>query len=759
MQTLAGRALSMFGCAWLTMCASASQPSRPPAAPVASRHYVWKNVAIGGGGFVTGIVFNPTERDLVYLRTDVGGAYRRDARSRTWEPMLDWVGAPDWNLHGIESLATDPVEPGRVYLAAGTYTNPDVSNGEILRSSDYGRTWKRTPMPFKMGGNEAGRGSGERLAIDPHQNDILYFGSRRDGLWRSSDYGANFARVDSFPSVSDDSIHHQSDPGSGRFNYLAQAVGIVFVLFDPSTGRTGEPSPVIYAAVSTAKTSLFRSLDAGASWGAVPGQPTGFRPTHAALSPEGTLFITYADEPGPNRMQDGAVYRLDTKTGVFTNITPEKPTAPSHKFGYAAVGVDTSHPATVVVSTWNRGNPFDEIFRSTDGGRTWSPMMETAEWDHTVSPYTRTMHHHWMSDVEIDPFDAEYIVFTTGYGIWAAHNARQADQGKPVRWQFDDQGVEETVPLALISPPEGAHLLSGLGDIDGFRHDDLDVSPTRGKFDAPGFKNTEWLDFAAKAPSILVRTGTTYGNDRILGAFSTDGGTSWTGFLAQPPAADETRPFATGPISISADGAVIIWTTRGNSPYFTRDRGQSWQKVQNAPVDMRVAFDRIDAGRLYGYDASTGVLYGGQVDNGEVTMDPRLSGLPALKKGRRPPYANLAPVPERAGELWLAIDGELLRFTNFGQAVARTASASEVTAIGFGKAAEGGTYPAAFVAGKINGVYGIHRSDDGGTSYTRINDDAHQFASITRLTGDPRIFGRVYCATGGRGIVYGSLSP
>ena len=36
--------------------------------------YTWNNVKIGGGGFVTGVVYNPVENGLLFARTDVGGA-------------------------------------------------------------------------------------------------------------------------------------------------------------------------------------------------------------------------------------------------------------------------------------------------------------------------------------------------------------------------------------------------------------------------------------------------------------------------------------------------------------------------------------------------------------------------------------------------------------------------------------------------------------------------------------------------------------
>lgn len=90
---------------------------------------------------------------------------------------------------GVESLAPDPKNPNIVYLAAGIYYRDPAA---ILRSAERGATWNVTPVPFKMGANEDGRGLGERLAIDPNRTSTLFFGSRHDGLFRSDDSGRNW---------------------------------------------------------------------------------------------------------------------------------------------------------------------------------------------------------------------------------------------------------------------------------------------------------------------------------------------------------------------------------------------------------------------------------------------------------------------------------------------------------------------------------------------------------------------------------------
>ena len=119
-----------------------------PVVQAQAASYTWTNAEIAGGGFVPGIVFNQTERNLIYARTDIGGAYRWNQSTGRWIPLLDHVGRDNWGLNGVASLATDPVEPNRVYVAAGMYTNSwDPANGAILRSADRGSTWQSTALP------------------------------------------------------------------------------------------------------------------------------------------------------------------------------------------------------------------------------------------------------------------------------------------------------------------------------------------------------------------------------------------------------------------------------------------------------------------------------------------------------------------------------------------------------------------------------------------------------------------------------------
>ncbi len=697
--------------------------------------YRWQNVRIGGGGFVTGIITHPRTR-TVFARTDVGGAYHCDSDTQHWTPITDWVGGPDYSLSGIESLAIDPHHPDRVYIAAGMYTQRWAPHAVMLRSDDRGRSFQGVRVPFKCGGNEAGRFNGERLMVDPHHPDILLFGSRLDGLWKSTDAARSWDRIRSFPIP--DGTH---------------GVGIVSVVFNPDSGRPGLPTLEIFVAVSRRSDNLYRSGDAGKTWHVVPGQPRGLRPNHAVLSPDGWVYISYGKEPGPNTMTDGAVWKFHPASGQWKDITPIHPAARHESFGYGTVAVDVRHAGVVMCATFCRWNGGDIIFRSTDGGRHWRPISPRhgGIWDVASAPWLRfhrlePMVTNWIGSLQIDPHNSNRVWYTTGWGIFRCDNIMAADDGGMTDWVFDCNGFEETVINDLASPMRGPHLVSAMGDISGFRHDDLRISPPHG-FYPRGCGSNTCIAVAALHPDFMVRT---FGGQKVNIAYSTSGGREWQFFPHQPHGAQYGRA------AVNSNGSAIVWTPSSgawNAPdrpvYYTHDSGRSWHASRGISGGLATCADPINDQRFYAFESQRGALLASH-DAGAIFRDV-LSGLPHAA-------GELRAVSGREGEVWLASGAGLYHVKIDDRHLHRCAAINSATHVGFGRAAPGGPYPAIYVVGVSKGVYGFYRSIDAGVTWRRINDFYHQFFDISCIIGDPRIFGRVYLGTSGRGIIFGDIT-
>lgn len=675
--------------------------------------YVWKNAQVVGGGYVTGLVFNQAEKGLLYARTDMGGAYRWDPAAEQWIPLTDWLGEKDWNLLGIDSMATDPVDPKRLYLGTGTYTNDWAGNGAILRSTDRGRTFKRTDLPFKLGGNEDGRGAGERLAINPADNRTLLLGTRKNGLWRSTDYGVTWSQVPSFP-VKDGA---------------SSGAGISFVTYGPAGSKT------IYVGVADKSTSLYRSTDGGSTWQAVSGQPTGQLPQHGVLSGDGSLYLTYTDNLGPNGVTAGSVWKYTPSGGVWKNISPSQ-----GGYGFSGLAVDPRKPSTVMVTTLGRWWPEDEIYRTTDGGKTWKALADKSVRNASSAPYVGTHTGHWMTALAIDPFNSGHVLYGTGNGIWRSKDAAASDSGGTSHWTAGARGLEETSLIDAIAPPGGATVITAMGDQGGFRHDSLTKVPA-GRLKNPMMTNSTDIDFAQAKPAMTVRVG--LGGDKD-GAYSTDGGTSWTGFRTEPVESADA-----GHVALAADGSTIVWTQTGQAPYRSTDKGASWSKVGGLGTDAVVVADRSSARTFY--SLSGGTLYAST--DGGATFTARATDLPA---------GRLTAVPGIAGDLWIADSGKgLLHSTDGGRSFTTLKTVRSASALGFGKAKPGTGYQALYLIGTVKDVTGVFRSTDKGATWLRVNDDAHQWGSIGGvgvITGDPDTFGRVYVGTNGRGLQYGDPS-
>jgi photosystem II stability/assembly factor-like uncharacterized protein len=689
---------------------------------------------------VSGIVFSTVQKGLVYARTDVGGAYRSEDGGERWTPLTDQFGRNDATYLGIESIGLDPEDANKLYLAAGMYSADWGGPAAILRSNDRGKTFEKTPMPFKMGGNDNGRGCGERLAVDPNLGSVLYFGSRKAGLWKSTDSGVTWAHVDSFPV-------------QAKVSGVGEDTGITFVAFDSSTGTKGSATKTIYAGVAQAGIGLYRSRDAGATWELVPGAPKDLFPNHAAVNPGSAIYFSYVDNVGPNGIGDGSVQKYMPGDGRWKDITPVRVGTPGMgKFGYGGLGMDAEHPDTLMVTTIDRWYPGDTIFRTTDGGKKWKEVVASAQYSATTTPWiywhkSTAGGQGWMSDIKIDPFNSNKVMYTTGAGIWGSADITAMDSGKATHWGFPNEGLEETVPLGIVSPPQGAHLISVVGDIGGFRHEDITKSPENGFFVDPLLYTNTGLDFAALAPMIVVRVG--HGDGKVIrGGYSLDNGVSWKPFLSEPRSSEKGG----GSVAISADGKTVVWSPEKGTPFWTSDWGGHWTMCGGLSGKMRVVSDRVNPAKFYSFNRETGQL----LESLDKAQNFALRAEPVTDAGQD---ATIAATPGMEGDIWLATWLKVYHSADSGVSFVQLEGMKNVHTVGFGMAAPGKTKPAIYMNGTAAGTEGTFRSDDGGLSWLRIDDADHQFGWKNMVAGDPRVFGRVYLATGGRGIVYGDPVP
>ncbi len=689
--------------------------------PTLPGDYTWGSVSIGGGGFVTGVVTCPTEKDLIFMRTDVGGAYRWMEESQSWIALTDFAGPDETSLLGIESIAVDPNDPQKVYIAAGTeYWNSGLSC--ILISNDYGGSFQKVDVTaqFRFHGNGMGRQNGERLAVDPNKGDVLFCGTRAHGLWKSMDGGFTWQKVTAFPVSS-----------------TTNRNGICFVCFDGSGGTAGSETQTIYAGVSrSGSANLFVSRDGGDTWEAVANAPISQMPMRSLLA-SGQLYVSYGDAEGPWNCSEGSLWKYDTGTGDWTDISPESGSA------FSGISISSDHSVLLASSLnkWiNQGEAWgDEIYRSTDNGLTWTRLFQDAGTiiDPGEITWSAKGSIHWAGDVQIDPYNKDRAFVISGNGIFMTGNLTSAS---PV-WLNASVGLEETVPLDLVSTP-GGPLVSVIGDYDGFMHSDISEYPLKRHF--PSIGTSTGVACAALLPNFVVRVGGDADNRAMY--YSEDYGASWKRVLTTDVGKYRGR------VAVSADGGCILWAPASSTTlYLTTDLGQSWAPCEGISGSVSPAADQVNPNAFYAY-SGTGQFYK-SLDKGKsfTSTSTSITGGATL----------IRAVPENEGHVLIAGKGQGLYITkNYGFAFEKIESVTYCEAVGTGKGPEDSNYPSIYIYGRTvqDGTLAAYRSDDAGDSWVRIDDDEHRFGSLANgqfIIGDKNVFGRVYRSSAGRGIVYG----
>lgn len=690
-----------------------------------STPYTWGNLAIGGGGFVSAVIPSKTEQGMVYARTDVGGAYRWDKASTQWVSLLDWVSEDEVGYLGAESLAVDPKNAAKVYILAGiSYFN----NGKtaVLRSSDYGKTFAITDVTsqFKAHGNGMGRQNGEKLVVDPGSSNILYAGTRWNGLFKSSDSGVTWSRLAG--------LNITTTPNEN---------GVSFVALDPLS-VSGSVAQRLFVGISrfgSVGPNFYRSNDAGATFTAVAGAPTNLMPQRAALASDGNLYITYANGAGPHGhwaqpepMDLGEVWKYNVSAGSWTNITPN-----GYTRGFSGITVDPNNAQRLLLTTINtymqQGDAWgDRIFISTNGGTSWTDVIARGfAKDSGGVSWIAGNSIHWTGSIEFDPFDTKAAWVTSGNGIFKTTNIDAAT----TTWAFNVRGLEETVPLNIVSIPSGP-VISVIGDYDGFRHTDItQYAPIH----SPRMGTTTGLDYAALNSATVVRSG---GGDSPALYYSTDMGVSWT--------KSATMNGKNGQVALSANGSVLLHSPADSAiSYRSTNFGSSWVAITGlSTANLRPVADPVNTNKFYAYNNGTMM----------VSTD---AGISFSAKGTLASGGStvIRVAPGKEGDVWAPLyGGGLARSTNSGTSFTSFSKVTYCGAVGFGKAAAGATYPTVYIWGTVSGLRGVWRSIDTGASWVRVNDNAFEYGGPANgqfVVGDMNTYGIVYMSTAGRGVVYG----
>ena len=715
--------------------------------------FEWSNATIMGGGYIPGMVYNEGEEGLAYVKTDIGGAYRKKKGEDSWTCITDSFGSEDdnsndWNYNCIESIATDPIEPQRVYMSCGTSYG---GNGCIMYSYDYGDHWTKVDFDFSMGGNDWGRNCGERLMIDPNDNSIIYYGSHADGLFISKDYGKTWNDLESFPS-------------KGSFKEDSYVYGILWISADKSSSKKGEATKRLFCGVAESEgEKIYMTEDGGKTWNKVKNpyadelKRKTYFPNQGKVSQDGNLYVTYSSnvtqEKNPS---SGIVCKYNIKNKEWSDITPF-----TGDSGQGYCGIALYKDEMVAVTTICHWATEDNILVTKDGGETWTGLwnqdenfIESKDYnlDISASPWLdwqgKLKLGWWTSGVAINPFNPDELLYGTGATLFGTDNLTKIGKEK-INIKVMAQGIEETAIFDLYSPKDCGkgtpELYSTLGDLYGFRHDDVTKAPKE-HWGSYGFK-AESLAVAANDPDIVVRTTKDSSMAKNSICYSTDGTKTWRFVKTMPEGVDK---FAGGEATLSADGQTLIYNPKTGAAncYVTDDWGETWSTIEGIGVNPTIIADEVNPNKFYA-NASSAIYM--SEDKGK-TFEIILTTLVTNMKLEANKYVE--------GDIWLSLNaGPLYHIENAGVGCEMVPAEGDIDysySVSLGAGKKEGDYGALYIYGSVDGKgNGVYQSKDKGKTWVKMNNENQRWGNVNKDTieADPKVYGRVYVSTNGRGII------
>jgi photosystem II stability/assembly factor-like uncharacterized protein len=263
----------------------------------------------------------------------------------------------------------------------------------------------------------------EAIAVQPQDTNAILLGTQ-GGMFRTADKGKTWRRMsDGFPPTQ-------------RYSYSAPIGALCFDPLRPNVVYAGIGCPrwAREGRQGQGQGAIYRSDDAGVTWRRIDG---GHLPPDAVVSdvevkPDDSRVILSATNKGIFRSDDaGKTWRLSSD-GLAHLCAQEVAFAPSQPNRAYATLLTTAREG----QAWNGG-----VYRSDDAGRTWHPCSDGLPQRVGKSLYEQNN----FGEIVLDPRNAD-VVYVGGRSWWSPDIFRTTDGGRSWQWaaRHVTQGGQES---------------------------------------------------------------------------------------------------------------------------------------------------------------------------------------------------------------------------------------------------------------------------------------------------------------------------
>lgn len=752
----------------------------------------WDTLNIAGGGFVSGII---TGDDQMYARTDVGGAIPAMTTSRKRVQLLGFLNDADRGFLSVDAMCVDPNDDDTLYLLCGCAYFSDART-VIFRSHDAGETFEEIDVTdlIQVHGNGYGRQTGEAIAVDPDNPDIIYCGGDAtagdSALIMSEDGGDTWSPVMGYDKLG---LFEYSIKWPTWTEHMARSVADDEYLNVNGIATIKITDGKVYVGTSVKGKANLHVADVGSDDFQPLSEdlPTEQMPSRINLDADGNLLITYVNGLMFDR-GTGYAYKYSPKTGELKDITPTEGISSNMKklnVGYGAVTSDKNDANKLVATTcaqwysqswtedaWDRDAIAwgDRFFKSEDGGETWTEMTpgNRASWGGPlIANYLQDGGHSWIRDkaihwsgcIALDPRNSDQFWVVSGNGVFTCEDTWA--ECPTIRFAAD--GIEEVVSLDFISRP-GKDPVSVIGDYDGFYHNAdgtaTQLTPSMNKL-TDTTASTGGIAYCPANPDVMVRLS----EGSAKGYYTTDG-TTWQELPNIPCSG------AKAAINQLEDGSYRILVSSSGKISYTDDFGKTWSTASTSDSlssTIWMCVDEKNPQYVYAYGYYYNQYYFYSKPKADIT-DARYILMVSDDYGKTFKDAQticqydqcdnayrIAYLDEGTFAIAAGYYGAYL-VTDYGKTVTKMDNVSYCKTMGYGAAQKEGDPYTLYMYGKPadSDPEGIYRSTDCGKTWVLINQN-HLYGGTGNgnyVVGDMNTFGTVYMSTVGCGIVVGKIN-